>query len=59
MSNFSKTIAEIKVVFPITIIYFEVGENSSPLSRWKLFILNILKDYTYWTNKLSYQWASF
>lgn len=47
MSNFSKTIAEIKVVFPITIIYFEVGENSSPLSRWKLFILNILKDYTY------------
>lgn len=33
MSNFSEIIAKIKIAFSIAIIYFEIGENPSPVSR--------------------------
>lgn len=36
-------IAEIKIVFSISIINLEIGENPSPVSRWKLYIFKYIK----------------
>lgn len=43
LSNFSKMIAKIKIVFSIAIIYLEIEEKTSPVSRWKLFIFKYIK----------------